>query len=419
MATVEDRWHSRTPQKENAQPCTEHPVKNGQLYKSAIHGTGKRYCVRWRDEGGRERRKSFTKKGDADKFAAKITTDLERGHYIDPDAPKTPLRKVCEGWLRSADHRPQTAQGAERQFRLWVYPHIGDRAVGGVKRGDIETWLKILRESLAESTCAIIYGRLKAALTWAVHNDMIVKNPCNGIKSPSTRHPEIVPLPQEAVSALVAAAPPRYRAMILLAAGSGLRMGELVGLELKDLDLEKGEVHVRQQVVRLDQGDPYIGPPKTDSSYRTVPLAKGVVEALSEHVRRFPPAPVELVDQTDPRRPHSRVALLVFPNSGGRAAVNGGNWSGVWSNTRKRANVALEEADSPVRVPQSVSMHDLRHFYASLLIFHRESIKTVQKRLGHAKPSVTLDVYTHLFEDVEDTTRDAVQNVLGGVSVEY
>ncbi|MGW3588203.1 site-specific integrase [Streptomyces fungicidicus] len=375
--------------------------------------------MRWRDEGRRERRKSFTKKGDADRFAAKITTDLERGHYIDPDAPKKPLREICEGWLRSAEHRPQTAQGAERQLRIWVYPYLGDRAVGSLKRGDVETWLKTIRKSLAESTCAIVYGRLKAVLTWAVHNDVIPKNPCNGIKAPSARRPEIVPLPQEAVTALVGAAPPRYRAMILLAAGSGLRMGELVGLELRDLDLDKGEVHVRQQAVRLDRGEPYIGPPKTDSSYRTVPLAKGVVEALSEHVRRFPPVAVELVDQTDPRRPHSRTALLVFANGGGQAAINGGNWSGVWSNTRRRANEVLEETDSPVQVPQSASMHDLRHFYASLLIAHRESIKTVQKRLGHAKPSVTLDVYTHLFEEVEDTTRDAVQTVLGGVTVEY
>jgi integrase len=123
-----------------------------------------------------------------------------------------------------------------------------------------------------------------------VHNDMIPKNPCDGIKTPSARRKEIKPLSNETVAALVAAAAPRYRAMVLLAAGSGLRHGELVGLELKDLDLVKGEVHVRQQAVRLDAGDPYIGPPKTDASYRTMPLAKTVTEALSEHVRRFPPS---------------------------------------------------------------------------------------------------------------------------------
>ncbi|MEV7582101.1 tyrosine-type recombinase/integrase [Streptomyces erythrochromogenes] len=60
-------------------------------------------------------------------------------------------------------------------------------------------------------------------------------------------------------------------------------------------------------------------------------------------------------------------------------------------------------------------MYDLRHFYASLLIKHRESVKTVQRRLGHSKPSITLDIYTHLWPDEEDTTRAAVEAALGDV----
>ena len=60
-------------------------------------------------------------------------------------------------------------------------------------------------------------------------------------------------------------------------------------------------------------------------------------------------------------------------------------------------------------------MHDLRHFYASVLIKHRESVKTVQKRLGHSKASITLDTYTHLWPNDEDTTRAAVESVLAGV----
>lgn len=60
-------------------------------------------------------------------------------------------------------------------------------------------------------------------------------------------------------------------------------------------------------------------------------------------------------------------------------------------------------------------MHDLRHFYASALIKHRESVKTVQKRLGHSKASITLDTYTHLWPDGEDTTAAAVESAMGNV----
>lgn len=75
------------------------------------------------------------------------------------------------------------------------------------------------------------------------------------------------------------------------------------------------------------------------------------------------------------------------------------------------------EGGEPARVdvPKGASLHDLRHFYASLLIKHRENVKTVQKRLGHSKPSITLDTYTHLWPDDEDTTRAAVEAVLGDV----
>lgn len=416
MATVEDRWHSRAPKRLDLERCSEHSDRYGDLYPSPLHGTGKRYCVRWRDQSRRDRRKSFSKKTDADRFALKIRTDLERGHYIDPDASKQSLRAVAEQWLKGAEHRPMTVEGAERQFRLHVYPYLGDRAVGSLKRGDIEAWLKDRRKVLAESSAGIVYGRLKAVLTYAVHNDMIPKNPCAGIKAPSARRREMHPLSPEVIAALVAAAPPRYRAMVLLAAGSGLRYGELVGLERDHIDLEKGEVHVRQQAVRLTSGDPYIGPPKTDHSYRTVPLAKSVQEAMREHVRRFPPVAVELLDLTDPRRPHKRTADLVFANGKDRA-LNGGGWSRVWASTVKRANEALAATGSAV--PPGTSLHDLRHTYASLLIAHRESVKTVQRRLGHAKPSVTLDVYVHLFEEVEDTTRAAVQDALGDINVEY
>ncbi|GAA1401576.1 hypothetical protein GCM10009639_44040 [Kitasatospora putterlickiae] len=62
-------------------------------------------------------------------------------------------------------------------------------------------------------------------------------------------------------------------------------------------------------------------------------------------------------------------------------------------------------------VPDDVTMHDLRHFYASVLIKHRESVRTAQKRLGHAKPSITLNTYTHLWPDEEDTTRAAIKAV--------
>ncbi|MFJ2186708.1 tyrosine-type recombinase/integrase [Kitasatospora sp. NPDC087861] len=70
---------------------------------------------------------------------------------------------------------------------------------------------------------------------------------------------------------------------------------------------------------------------------------------------------------------------------------------------------------TPHQVPDDATMHDLRHFYASVLIKHRESVKTVQKGLGRAKPSITLNTYTHLWPDEEDTTRAAIEAAFSAV----
>ncbi|MEV8037637.1 tyrosine-type recombinase/integrase [Streptomyces sp. NPDC086182] len=121
-----------------------------------------------------------------------------------------------------------------------------------------------------------------------------------------------------------------------------------------------------------------------------------------------------LKGRTDARKPVKRRALLIFPNAEGRP-VQRSPWARTWSGIVKRANAALEVAGRDERVPVGTTLHDLRHYYASLLIKHRESVKTVQKRLGHSKPSITLDTYTHLWMEDEDTTRAAVEAALGDV----
>ena len=204
------------------------------------------------------------------------------------------------------------------------------------------------------------------------------------------------------------------------------------GLEVEDLDFKAGTVRVRQQIVGPDIGEPYLAGPKTHESYRTVPVAKIAMDAVAAHLERYPAQRVDIEDRTNPRKPKRRKALLVFTNER-REAIRRAAWASVWANVEKAANKALRrdyevaqkkwerqgrsEGKGPVLelVPADSGMHDLRHFYASVLIKHRESVKTVQKRLGHSKASITLDTYTHLWPNDEDTTRAAVESVLAGV----
>ncbi|MFI8894849.1 tyrosine-type recombinase/integrase [Streptomyces paradoxus] len=440
MASVYDRWHLSRPKK-GAEPCSEHSSKTRILVPSADHGQGKRWQVRWRDAAGEQQKENFAKRSQADTRAATIEADLARGLYVDPAAGKESFRAVAERWRTSAVHRSGTASRVERALRIHIYPTFGDRPIVSIRPSEVQAWVKDRSQVLAPSTLRITFAYLVTVMHTAVRDRTIAVNPCAGIKLPEVRRPEIVPLHRDAVRALIGAAPPRYRAMILLAVASGLRQGEVFGLEVDCIDFLRREVTVRQQLIVPDRDadadedetpEPYLGEPKTHESYRTVPLVGLAVDALAAHLQQYPAAVVDIEDRTDPRKPKRRKAQMLFTTDRGDV-IKRASWSHVWTRMEERANEALSKAyaeayaawvqrgrpegqePAPVRVPDGASMHDLRHFYASALIKNRESVKTVQRRLGHSKPSITLDIYTHLWPDDEDTTRAAVEAVLGDV----
>ena len=143
-------------------------------------------------------------------------------------------------------------------------------------------------------------------------------------------------------------------------------------------------VHVDRQLVTVTGRPSFLTAPKTAASVRTIPLPQVVLDAVAAHLGAFPPLGDGFVFVTDARNPIRRTAF-----------------GDVWRAAVKAAGA-----------PAGTGFHELRHFYASLLIRHGESVKTVQARLGHASASETLDTYSHLWPDSDDRTRTAVDSVL-------
>lgn len=190
------------------------------------------------------------------------------------------------------------------------------------------------------------------------------------------------PISAEQVQALVEAVPERYRALVLLAAGTGMRQGEVFGLTVDRVDFLRRTLSVDRQLVGISGRVPYFGPPKTAASVRVIPLPGVVADALAAHLATF------------------ATEGLIFTNESGDM-IRRSNFGTMWR--RVTRSVGLD----------GLHFHDLRHFYASLLIRHGESVKTVQARLGHASAAETLDTYSHLWPDSDDRTREAVELVLG------
>jgi integrase len=333
---------------------------------------------------GKQANRSFRTKAEADRWQAEMKADLARGTYIDPRGPKSRFEDYAGEWLRSQVHRPATASLIASHFRNHIYPTFGARQIGTIRPSDVQAWVKGRSDVLAPATVRLVYSYLASVFRSAVRNRDLGTSPCDGIVLPKVEKRRVEPMAVQSVHEVAAAVPAHYRAAVLLAAGTGMRQGEVFGLTLSHVDFLRRTVRVEQQLLTPNRGPASLGPPKTSSSRRTVPLPQVVVDELARHLERFPVRhPWGLVFTTETGKPVRRTAAAEMFRAATRAArLDGPTW------------------------------HDLRHFYASLLIRHGESVKVVQARLGHASASETLDTYSHLWPDSEDRTRAAIDGAL-------
>jgi integrase len=257
---VYDRWHR---------------TGGGRRVRSAAYGQGKRWQARWRNEAGRQRKQNFDRRLDAERALATVKVDLLRGGYVDPRGGRVTVQTYGEQWRLAQVHRPTTAAHVETHLRRHLYPMFGDRALGSVRPGEVQAWVRGLEQRLAPSTIEVVYSFLAGIFKAAVRDRLLVTTPCVGIRLPKREPKRIVPLATERVEALIGAMPERYRSMVALAAGTGLRHGEALGLEVEAVDWLRRTLDVRQQLVTMPGQAPYIAPPKTPASHRTVPLPPG------------------------------------------------------------------------------------------------------------------------------------------------
>jgi integrase len=348
-----------------------------------------RYRTRWREyPGGPQKTRQFDRKGDAQQFLDGIRGDLAHGLYIDPAGGRTLFRDYAEAWRAGQVHRPSTAAQAESYLRLHAYPALGRRPIGAIRRSEVQAWVKALSEKLAPGSVELVYRWVSTIFKAAVGDRLIAASPCIRIALPKRADTEVVPLGVSEVESLAATVPDRFRALIIFAAGMGLRQGECFGLTVDRVDFLRRQVRVDRQLTSALGGMPVFGPPKSRAGFRTVPMPDVVGSMLAEHLTRYGPGP----------------AGLVFTNTLGRP---------LWRNT---AGEMWHRAARQAALPGWATFHDLRHFYASLLISRGCSVKAVQKRLGHQSAMETLDTYGHLWPDSDDETRNAVDYVLAGLT---
>lgn len=359
------------------------------------------YRVRWRESDGRARAKTFRRKVEADRFAAIISADIVRGHYVDPDAGKVRFEEYANEWLAAQTFEEGTVEMVELRFRLHVMPHLGSRNLSDVRPSTIQGWLRTLT-GLSGNYQKVIYANVSSVFTAAVDDGLIPKNPC---KAPSVRRPKsdprkLRPWTREQAMAVRDQLPDRFKLVVDLGVGLGLRQGEIFGLSLDDIDLNTGEVEIRRQVKLLGSNRQLFGLPK-GRKIRTVPLPDRVLELINDHVTRYPPRAVTLPwDKSD--GPERTFELILFSRESGALNRNYFN-SKIWRPALAAAGVEPKRENG---------CHALRHFYASTLLDAGESILALSEYLGHADPGFTLRTYTHLMPSSTERTKAAIDAML-------
>lgn len=346
-----------------------------------------RWRARYRDHDGQEHARHFDRRADAERWLDSVRGDLVRGSYVDPRAGRERFEDYARRWLEAQPHRPGTARLYERTLRLHVFPRIGSRSVASLRRTDVQALVTGAAADLSPKTVENLFKLVRAVLSAAVDDGLIATSPARKIVRQEVVARRVVPLDVEQVEALVATMPERYRALVLLAVGTGLRQGEALGLTVSDVDFLRRQVHVRHQLVSVPGTPQHLGPPKTPTSRRTVPAPVFVLEALSRHLAAHPRGPWDLVFASSAGAPVSRSSLH-------RSWVT---------------------AVAAAGLPGRTTFHDLRHTYASVLIDGGESVSVVAARLGHKNATETLRTYSHLWPSSDERTRTVVDRAFAGI----
>lgn len=330
------------------------------------------------DDGVTQRARHFARKKDAEDWLAEQVVRMRDGSFVDPMRGRRTFKEYAETWFALQVHyRPSTRSRVGSLLHKHLIPTFGEMPLVAIQRSHVQAWVKGLK--LAPASVEGVYRLLATILRSAVDDHMLTTTPCRKVNLPERTASKIVVPEVEVVARIIGLLPDRAKPIPALAAGAGLRLGEVLGLTVDRVNFLGKTIRVDQQWVTGPHGS-QLGPVKTKASNRTVPVPEDLTGLLAAHLAAFPSSG------------------FLFTHKAGRPWRRQ-NWNVLWNDACDKAKV-------------SVRFHDLRHLYASTLIDAGGSPVVVAQRLGHASIKETLDTYSHLFPKDEDSTRTAAGGLI-------
>ncbi len=309
------------------------------------------------------------------------------------------LGQWLDRWLteyKAGTVRPGTLEGYRRYIEYYIKPQLGDKQISLISQQDIQRMYRRLKtegrihehpemgHQLSDSMVRHIHSTLHAALKDAVQAHVIPKNPTEGTTAPKPNYkPKRILTRAELDDFLTVVEQDEvWRDFFHTELMTGLRRGEICGLQWSDFDGNTGTLKVCRTLHSQRKGEYTVGETKTNQGMRTIILPHSVVDILrrrkADAISQWIfPDPVKPEDPVDPNAAYRHMKTL------------------------------LQRAGLP-----SIRFHDLRHTFATLALENGKDVKTLSAMLGHVSAATTLDIYTHITDDMQ---RAAAENIDRGI----
>jgi integrase len=351
--------------------------------------------VRDPQTGKRKRRWHSFKGGkrEAQIECARLIAAVDSGTAVEPSKITVAdfVRARLAQWEAAGEISPLTAQRYQQLLKNQIAPHLGAKILRKLKPLDIEQWHTALRGSVGPRTIGHAHRVLGKALKDAARNDIVSRNVTKEQPAPKAEDDEMVIVRD--VPALVAKLRHwRLGAAAMIALFTGMRLSEVLALRWNHIDLDAKIMKVREALEQTKLFGVRFKAPKSKSGRRDITLPDILVNVLRDHRK----AQLELRMQLGVGRLPDD-ALLFATVEGDPLTPNG--VSMAWSDFADDAGIP------------DVTFHALRHTHASQLIDAGVDIVTISKRLGHAKPDITLRVYAHMFRKDDGKAAEAINSV--------
>lgn len=310
------------------------------------------------------------------------------------------LNKYLPDWLdgKALNLRARTVASYRRLIQRHILPVLGRMSLLELRPTHLrELYVSKHQAGCGARTIQMIHTLLHAALKQAVYDGYLLRNPVDMVQRPRYI-PQEFQIFDEAMAQkfLTAASASPFEALYYLALTTGLREGELLGLKWSDLDYKEKTLFVQRQLQPVEHQGYQFLPPKTKAGKRKVSLGSVAVSHLERHRQKQ----AEIRQAAGEKwREHD----LIFPTTVGTPLDCG--------RVLQEFKRILKNAGLP-----NLRFHDLRHTSVSLLLEHGIPVTTVQRRVGHSKPSVTTDTYGHMIVPTQVYAANTIEALVTPVS---